>query len=784
VLDWCEDGVTGVCLLCPTNVGCKAHQCEGVSWLQNSGFGTSGEVTCQKPSHGGRQWKYVRGEGNAGVVAGVFSIDGSIGYAVLADAVANGVPFAQLINRAGKAVVAGPTSVSFALMELGGNLDERGNAELMDAASTFSWPIAGYTYFVLRKGIGPAPAFVNYMLQAPSMYSCETRVATLAFLEWFYTSPTTIAIGTQLGFTMLPDFIARNLLADMLSENYCDPAEPVLAKEPAKVQLKYAFVAELASPLFANYVSVYREVDPRITWSALATTGDARVHTLLVNTSIPMSAAYGSADIVSGIGVQAIEAAGIANAAVPDDIVAAHLFTAAIAPLVHLGSAPAPTLTLEQIASIYLGNVTKWSEIDPALANTDIIVALRTDESDVTAVVTATLSRASAEFAAAIGVKQRLEPADWAALGSRVRLTTSNAQTAAIVAFSQSAFGMWARLGGASSPIARVARAAGSPPITLSADTIAKCINEPEARVSLTSAKIGRVSRVYDAGASTSDDCWPFSRAYALVIKEDLVGPSQCAPSGSIIKGDGISLALEFASWLFTGDDISNTISEIGAVPANSSLREVVLSALYTYDCNPAPAASSGGSSGGGGGGGSSSSTVINLGRETDLTPIIAGVCAGVAFLICCGVAGMWYYKRRLDILSAFANAKLPDNVQQVLEETYTEIFELDSGEVAQYIPELRDADPEKFGIVLCDLEGTIYSVGDTEVPFSIQSACKPILYMLAMDAKGKAEVATKIGEEPSGLPFNAVNIDPHNRAFNPCAPPPPRVRARASVPR
>ena len=41
---------------------------------------------------------------------------------------------------------------------------------------------------------------------------------------------------------------------------------------------------------------------------------------------------------------------------------------------------------------------------------------------------------------------------------------------------------------------------------------------------------------------------------------------------------------------------------------------------------------------------------------------------------------------------------------------------------------------------------------------------------MLAMDAKGQAEVARKIGEEPSGLPFNAVNIDPQNRAFNPCA--------------
>jgi hypothetical protein len=28
-------------------------------------------------------------------------------------------------------------------MELGGNLNARGNAELMDASSTYAWPIAG-----------------------------------------------------------------------------------------------------------------------------------------------------------------------------------------------------------------------------------------------------------------------------------------------------------------------------------------------------------------------------------------------------------------------------------------------------------------------------------------------------------------------------------------------------------------------------------------------------------------------------------------------------------------
>ena len=78
-----------------------------------------------------------------GVSAAVFSMEGSIGYAVLADAISGGLSQVKLKNKAGQAVVADPRSVSFALMELGGNLNDRGVADLMDASSTYAWPIAG-----------------------------------------------------------------------------------------------------------------------------------------------------------------------------------------------------------------------------------------------------------------------------------------------------------------------------------------------------------------------------------------------------------------------------------------------------------------------------------------------------------------------------------------------------------------------------------------------------------------------------------------------------------------
>jgi glutaminase len=197
------------------------------------------------------------------------------------------------------------------------------------------------------------------------------------------------------------------------------------------------------------------------------------------------------------------------------------------------------------------------------------------------------------------------------------------------------------------------------------------------------------------------------------------------------------------------------------------STRAVVLTELLAYECNPQSAQSS---DTGGSDGSSSGTTIISIGDELDLSVVIAPICTAFALFLCCGFTVIWYYKRKLDLAAAFKNARLPDNVLEVLEAIYTQVFDLDAGEVAQYIPELRNATPERFGIVLCDLEGSIYSVGDTEVPVTIQSVCKPILYTLALDAKSKAEVTSRIGEEPSGLPFDDVSIDSQNRAFNPCA--------------
>src|SRR3954452_4029827 len=91
-----------------------------------------------------------------------------------------------------------------------------------------------------------------------------------------------------------------------------------------------------------------------------------------------------------------------------------------------------------------------------------------------------------------------------------------------------------------------------------------------------------------------------------------------------------------------------------------------------------------------------------------------------------------------------------------------------EDGAVADYIPELSKADPAHFGISLATLDGHVYEVGDSRVPFTIQSMSKPFVFALALDLLGAGRVESAIGVEPSGDPFNSIRLNADNHPFNP----------------
>ncbi|MEP7180550.1 MAG: glutaminase, partial [Betaproteobacteria bacterium] len=99
--------------------------------------------------------------------------------------------------------------------------------------------------------------------------------------------------------------------------------------------------------------------------------------------------------------------------------------------------------------------------------------------------------------------------------------------------------------------------------------------------------------------------------------------------------------------------------------------------------------------------------------------------------------------------------------VQDCLEALHARFRGLADGRIADYIPELANADPAWFGICIATRDGHVYEVGDTRQAFTIQSVSKPLTYGLALEDKGEDRVLAKIGVEPSGDAFNAISLRP-----------------------
>ncbi|XP_037071389.1 glutaminase liver isoform, mitochondrial-like [Pollicipes pollicipes] len=83
----------------------------------------------------------------------------------------------------------------------------------------------------------------------------------------------------------------------------------------------------------------------------------------------------------------------------------------------------------------------------------------------------------------------------------------------------------------------------------------------------------------------------------------------------------------------------------------------------------------------------------------------------------------------------------------------------------------LARVDSSLWGVSLCTIDGQRYSVGDVNVPFTIQSVSKPIGYAIACADNGSDFVHKHVGLEPSGRSFNELFLDnnykPHNPMIN-----------------
>uniref|UniRef100_A0A671L8Q5 glutaminase n=1 Tax=Sinocyclocheilus anshuiensis TaxID=1608454 RepID=A0A671L8Q5_9TELE len=97
----------------------------------------------------------------------------------------------------------------------------------------------------------------------------------------------------------------------------------------------------------------------------------------------------------------------------------------------------------------------------------------------------------------------------------------------------------------------------------------------------------------------------------------------------------------------------------------------------------------------------------------------------------------------------------------------YTSKLQQD-GQVAKYIPHLTKFSPDLWGVSLCTVDGQRHSVGDTKVPFCLQSCVKPLEYAIAVHEHGTERVHHYVGKEPSGFKFNKLSLDEEDKPHNP----------------
>ena len=119
-------------------------------------------------------------------------------------------------------------------------------------------------------------------------------------------------------------------------------------------------------------------------------------------------------------------------------------------------------------------------------------------------------------------------------------------------------------------------------------------------------------------------------------------------------------------------------------------------------------------------------------------------------------------------------NAQKTADVPSITEKALNTILEKNrayytQGKVADYIPELGKMDAKAIAFSVVDKNGKIFSTGDVQKKFTMQSISKIIALMIAVNEKGEAHVFDKIGYFGSDKPFNHFsNLETTGKPLNP----------------
>jgi glutaminase len=108
----------------------------------------------------------------------------------------------------------------------------------------------------------------------------------------------------------------------------------------------------------------------------------------------------------------------------------------------------------------------------------------------------------------------------------------------------------------------------------------------------------------------------------------------------------------------------------------------------------------------------------------------------------------------------------MPDRemIRAALEEAHSKFKHLEEGKNADYIPALAKVPSKLYGIALVTADGKIYSVGDVDYQFSIQSISKVFTMASVLQDQGEKKIEDTVGVDATGQVFNSITAVEQNK--------------------
>lgn len=511
----------------------------------------------------------------------------AIGYSVFEEAIKANLPMASLINRAGNVVAASSQSVSYAVMEKGGNLNSLFNAVLADGLSTQAWPISGFTYFIVRKN--------------SHVGDCSRRKAVMEYLYNFYHSTTVGEIASRLGFAQIPDFIRDIIIAKMINTVKCSNGEYALAAYRGMETIVSS--AEGFVPILNTYLSSYNNIDSSVKWNLTYAGLSSAVWKTYIMDPDDQAAAFT---------MFSSKQAKLKYFTVTPGLTTNAFAHVAVIPIYHLNAftsrASAPLqVTAAILAGIYTGSIKYWNDTAIQSANTAnkqwlpftrIRVVYRSDSCDTNSIFFRYLALSSPGFQSVYAVSA---DSDMVALniasqvpGGFAQGVTSNNLADYSVTYGDSAIGFYLHTQAPNSQVANFCNDAVCSTTAVvpnnNGQSLAACTSDPS-----TVVKAGSVNS-YDLQVSTSVGCYPIAATVDLTVFSGTSSSCPIASQASSAKpssstGGGVKgmvdTRVKLTSWLFSQDSVVKPLESLHSMaPTASYERHSAYTQMCDISCN------------------------------------------------------------------------------------------------------------------------------------------------------------------------------------------------------